>query len=65
MTSTVPPRLLSIPEAAEMLGGLHEQTVRQLIKRGELGSVRVERRRFVSVDQVADYIDRHTVDAAS
>jgi excisionase family DNA binding protein len=65
MASNAPPRLLSIPEVSEMLGGLHEQTVRTLIKRGELGSVTVGTRRMVSVDQVADYIDRHTVDAAS
>jgi excisionase family DNA binding protein len=45
--------------------GVHEQTVRNLIARGDLGSVMVGRLRKVTSDQVDDYIDRHSIAPAS
>lgn len=56
------PRLLSLKDAARHLG-VHETTVRGYIQSGQLGSVPIGRRRMVREDQLAAFIDAHTVDA--
>lgn len=54
------PRLLSLKETAKHLG-VHETTVRGYIQSGKLGSVPMGRRRMVREDQLAAFIDAHTV----
>lgn len=44
--------------------GMHPKTVQLLIRRGELGSVRIGTRVLVRADQLQAFIDAHTVDAA-
>jgi excisionase family DNA binding protein len=60
----VPDAVRTIEEVARYLGGIHHQTVRKLIRTGELGHVRVGRRIFVTDDQLAEYIDTHTISPA-
>jgi excisionase family DNA binding protein len=58
--------LLTIEQVAERLG-VHHQTVRQYIASGELGWVNMGGERFIRrrirVDQLQDFINRHTVPA--
>lgn len=46
----------TIHEARHLLGGIAQATIYGLIKSGELRSFHVGRRRFVSEDAIADYI---------
>lgn len=57
-----PAGMRSIFEVSEHLG-IHEQTVRDIIRRGELGTVRIGKRILVRDDQLAAFIDAHTIDA--
>ena len=50
--------LLSVPAVADKTG-LHEQTIRKLIRTGELVATRIGTRVFVHPDDYADFIDRH------
>ncbi|MBF6062489.1 helix-turn-helix domain-containing protein [Nocardia terpenica] len=57
--STVQARLHRIAGVCERLG-VGRSTVFELIRTGELVSVKVGRRRLVSEQAIADYIDRIT-----
>jgi excisionase family DNA binding protein len=50
--------LLSIPEAAEMLG-ISPWTIRKLIRRAALPCVRIGRRVLVEVGEVANFVQRN------
>jgi excisionase family DNA binding protein len=56
--------LRSITETAALLGGIHEQTVRKLIRRGELVAVRIGTRVMVDDDDITDYIAAHRITTA-
>ncbi|MBS9532403.1 helix-turn-helix domain-containing protein [Mycobacterium sp. M1] len=49
------PVLFTVPEATEHLR-CAESTVWQLLRNGELGSVRVGRRRLIPADAITDYL---------
>jgi hypothetical protein len=51
-------RLVSIPEARAVLGGIGHTTIYDLIKRGELLKVNIGRRGFVTSESLAAYVDR-------
>lgn len=61
MSTTV---LIPLPVVAERLGGIHHQTVRNLIRCGELRATRVGTRVLVSEAELEDYIARNTDPAA-
>jgi excisionase family DNA binding protein len=48
--------LYSIEEARERLGGIARNTIYELLRSGELGSVLIKRRRFISAAAIAAYI---------
>lgn len=48
--------LYSIEEARERLGGIARNTIYDLIRSGELSTVLIKRRRFVSASAIAAYI---------
>jgi hypothetical protein len=56
-------RLVSIPEAREILGGIGHTTMYELIKRGEVLKVNIGRRGFITSESLAAYLDRITVAA--
>lgn len=58
-----PPTLHTIDEIAARLH-LHPQTVRQLIKRGELGHVQSGRYKLVSDEQYAKYVAARSIEVA-
>ena len=58
-------RLVSIPEAREVLGGIGHTTLYDLIKRRELVKVNIGRRGFVTSESLAAYVDRLSASAAS
>jgi len=60
--AAIPPRQVRPIQAVADYLGVHEQTVRALIKRGELGSFKIGRRTFVTDDQLAEFISAHTID---
>lgn len=62
MTSFAVADLYSVRDVARKLG-CHYDTVYQMIRRGELGYVRVGRRKMVRPDHLQAYIDAHTYDA--
>lgn len=47
---------VSVAEAREMLGGIANPTIYELINSRELRTFRVGRRRLVSVEAIRDYI---------
>jgi excisionase family DNA binding protein len=51
--------LLSVAQVAEHLG-IHEQTVRKLIRAGDLVATPIGRRVLVHPRELDDFIDRHT-----
>ncbi len=53
-------RLLPIPEAREVLGGIGHTTLYELIKRGEIVKVNIGRRGFITSESLAAYMDRLT-----
>jgi predicted DNA-binding transcriptional regulator AlpA len=53
-------RLVSIPESREILGGIGHTTMYELIKRGEVTKVSIGRRRFITSESLAAYMDRIT-----
>lgn len=55
------PVLHTIDDVAKWIG-IHRKTVEKLIRTGELGYVKVGSRKVVRDDQLAAYIDAHTVD---
>jgi excisionase family DNA binding protein len=52
--------LYSIQEARKLLGGISRNTIYQLLRDGQLASVVIGCRRFVSGDAIADLIERST-----
>lgn len=60
----MPDRLLSIPSAAEQLGGVSSWTVRELIRTRQLGHARVKRRLLVPQSALDRYIEQQTTPAA-
>jgi Helix-turn-helix domain len=51
-------RLVPIPEARQVLGGIGHTTVYELIKRGEIVKVNIGRRGFITSESLEDYLDR-------
>jgi excisionase family DNA binding protein len=62
MTATMV-RYLTVAEAAERLG-VHQNTIRKLIKSGQLGHSRVTRWIRISEDDINDYLNRAHHDPA-
>jgi hypothetical protein len=51
-------RLVSIPEAREILGGIGHTTIYELFKRGQIVKVNIGRRGFVTSESLAAYMDQ-------
>ena len=51
-------RLVSIPEARQVLGGICHTTVYELIKRGEIVKVNIGRCGFITSESLEAYMDR-------
>ena len=51
-------RLVPIPEARHVLGGIGRSTVYQLVERRELSKVKVGRRAFITSESLDAYLDR-------
>jgi excisionase family DNA binding protein len=51
--------LLSVVQVAEMLG-VHPRSIRRLVWRGELGSIRLGRRTLISLKEVRRFLRVHT-----
>jgi predicted DNA-binding transcriptional regulator AlpA len=51
-------RLLPMPEARRVLGGIGHTTIYDLIKRGEVTKVNIGRRGFVTSESIEAYMDR-------
>ena len=54
------PELYSIQEARKLLGGISRNTIYQLLRSGELASVVIGCRRFISAAQITELITRST-----
>jgi len=52
--------LYSIEEAREILGGIARNTIYELMRNGDLASVQVGRRRFISAIAIAAFIATST-----
>lgn len=48
--------LLTVEQAAEQLGGVSRSTLYQLLRSGELASVKIGRRRLIPAEAIADYV---------
>lgn len=60
------PRLVPISEAIDQrLLGVSRGAVYRLIASGEIATVKIGRRRFITEDAIAEFIDRHTEAVAS
>jgi hypothetical protein len=51
------PRVTSVDRTAELLGGITPRQVRNMIKSGELDSIKVGSRRMVLISSIDAYID--------
>jgi excisionase family DNA binding protein len=58
------PELYSIQEARKLLGGISRNTIYQLLRSGELASVVIGCRRFISAAAIAELITRSTTTAS-
>jgi len=58
-------RLVSIPEARTILGGIGHTTVYQLVNRGEIVKVNIGRRGFITSESLEAYMDRLNPPSAS
>lgn len=58
MTATEPAEamVLDIPEVGRRLGGLSRGTVQAMISSGELRSIKIRDRRFVTVEALRAYV---------
>lgn len=54
--------LLSLAKAASMLG-VSKDSVRRLIERGELGTVKIARRALIERQELSAFVDRHRTSA--
>jgi excisionase family DNA binding protein len=54
------PELYSIQEARKLLGGISRNTIYQLLRSGELASVVIGCRRFISAAAITELINRST-----
>lgn len=54
----MPATLVPLPEARAVLGGISESTIRRLLARGALESVKVGRRRMVTARSLDQLVDR-------
>lgn len=52
--------LYSIEESRKLLGGISRNTIYQLLHGGQLASVVIGSRRFISAQAIADLIERST-----
>jgi excisionase family DNA binding protein len=52
--------LYSIQEARKLLGGISRNTIYHLLRTGQLASVPIGSRRFISANAITDLIDRST-----
>lgn len=52
--------LYAIQEARKLLGGISRNTIYQLLRNGQLASVLIGCRRFVSDEAIAELIERST-----
>jgi excisionase family DNA binding protein len=53
---TVEVMVLDVPEVARVLGNLGLGTVRSMIAKGELKSIKIRDRRFVRVEDLKEYL---------
>jgi hypothetical protein len=53
-------QLYSIAESRELLGGISRNTIYVLLRAGDLSSVVIGRRRFISAAAIADFITAST-----
>lgn len=51
-------RLVAIPEARQILGGIGHSTIYELVARGEIVKVNIGRRGFITSESLAAYLDR-------
>lgn len=58
------PELYSIREARKLLGGISRNTIYQLLRSGELASVIIGCRRFISAAAITELITRSTTTAS-
>ena len=58
------PELYSIQEARKLLGGISRNTIYQLLRSGELASVIIGCRRFISAAAITELITRSTTTAS-
>ena len=58
-------RLVPIPEAREILGGIGHTTIYDLFSKGELQKVNLGRRSFVVAESIDSYLDRLTAAASA
>ena len=56
MATMYQPELYSIQEARKLLGGISRNTIYQLLRSGELASVIIGCRRFISAAAIAELI---------
>jgi helix-turn-helix protein len=60
---TMGKRLVPIPEARQVLGGIGHTTVYELVKRGEIIKVNIGRRGFITSESLEAYMDRLSADS--
>ncbi|PJE01902.1 MAG: hypothetical protein CK428_30605 [Mycobacterium sp.] len=53
-------KLVPIPEARSVLGGIGRSTLYELIEQGEVVRVKLGRRAFVTAESLVAYVDRLT-----
>jgi hypothetical protein len=63
--SDLPPLLVSVKKARELLGGVGNNQIWRLIKRGELDVCGSRRKRWVSVSSIQAYVGRQLTAAAA
>jgi len=62
-TPTTEQRIVPIPDAGVLLGGINRVTVYALVNSGELVKVNIGRRGFITTASINAYIDRLTAAA--
>lgn len=63
MSNTITPRLVSLSDAAQMLGGLSRTSLYKLMNNGELASVRVAGRRMIPVTSIEDLVSANLTES--